>query len=129
MTTDPIARARELSDSVLFPGALEVDASDTVPIERLDRLADAGFYGLAGPDDFGGLGVPDMATALEIIEILASGCLTTTFVWIQHHGAVRALMEGPPQLRDAWFATDVQRRDPRSAPSRFVWPRSTPAPR
>jgi alkylation response protein AidB-like acyl-CoA dehydrogenase len=62
------------------PGALEVDLSEVVPVERLDRLAAAGFYGLAGPPEAGGMGVADVATAHEIIEILASGCLTTTFV-------------------------------------------------
>ena len=45
-------------------------------------------------------GCPTSATALEIIEIIASGCLTTAFVWIQHHGAVRALVEAP-QRRSA----------------------------
>jgi len=100
---DPIALAREISDGVLFPGALEADASEVVPIDRLDRLADAGFYGLAGPRDAGGMGLSDFGTALEIIEIIASGCLTTAFVWVQHHGAVRALVEAPEPLRDAWL--------------------------
>ena len=104
MTADHVALAREISDGVLFPGALEVDASDIVPIDRLDRLADAGFYGLAGPADAGGLGIADISTALEIIEIMASGCLTTTFVWIQHHGAVRAVADARQPLRDAWLA-------------------------
>jgi len=35
------------------------------------------------------MGVADVATAHEIIEILASGCLTTTFVWLQHHKAAQ----------------------------------------
>jgi alkylation response protein AidB-like acyl-CoA dehydrogenase len=104
MTSDPVALAAELSDDVLFPGALEVDESAVVPRERLDRLAAAGLYGLAGPADAGGLGLADFSTALEIIEILASGCLTTTFVWIQHHGAVRAVADAPLPMRDAWLA-------------------------
>lgn len=104
MNDDPLERAREISDGVLFPGALEVDASEVVPVDRLDRLAQARFYGLAGPVDAGGMGIADFATALEIIEIIASGCLTTAFVWLQHHGAVRALAEAAPVLRDAWLA-------------------------
>ncbi len=98
---DPIAQAREISDAELFPGALDADAADIVPIDRLDRLAEAGFYGLAGPSDAGGMGV-DLTVALKVIEIIASGCLTTAFVWIQHHGAVRAL-DGSAALRDAWL--------------------------
>ena len=97
---DPVALARTISDDVLFPGALEVDAAEIVPVARLDRLANAGLYGLAGPSSAGGMGI-DMGTGLEIVEILAGGCLTTAFVWIQHHGAVRALTEaGPSPLRD-----------------------------
>ena len=104
VTSDPVALAREVADGFLFPGALEVDASEIVPVDRLDRLAADGFYGLAGPRDAGGLDLPDLESALEIIEILASGCLTTTFVWIQHHGAVRAIAAAPPVLRDTWLA-------------------------
>ena len=101
---DPVALARDISDDVLFPGALDVDAADIVPVERLDVLANAGLYGLAGPASAHGMGVTDMATSLESIEILAGGCLTTTFVWIQHHGAVRALTEaGPSPLREAFL--------------------------
>jgi len=104
VTAHPLANAREISDGVLFPGALEVDEAEIVPVDRLDRLAEAGFYGLAGPADAGGMGIADMATALEVIEIIASGCLTSAFVWMQHHGAVRALSTAPPALRDAWLA-------------------------
>jgi alkylation response protein AidB-like acyl-CoA dehydrogenase len=101
---EPVALARRISDNVLFPGALDVDASDVVPVERLDVLADAGFYGLAGPSSAQGMGLTHMATALDIIEILAGGCLTTAFVWIQHHGAVRALTEaGTSRLRDEFL--------------------------
>jgi hypothetical protein len=35
---------------------------------------------------------------------LASGCLTTTFAWNQHHGAVRTVAEAAPQaLRREWL--------------------------
>lgn len=101
---DPVALARSIADDVLFPGALEVDGCDVVPVDRLDRLAADGLYGLAGPASAHGMGLTDMATGLEIIEILAGGCLTTAFVWIQHHGAVRAVTEaGSSPLRDEFL--------------------------
>jgi alkylation response protein AidB-like acyl-CoA dehydrogenase len=80
---------------------MAVDAADRVPAGHLDLLAAHGFYGLAAPADAGGLGIEDRATASRIVEILASGCLTTTFVWLQHHGAVAAVTDGP--LRDDWL--------------------------
>lgn len=84
--------ARRIAEEVLFPAALEVDAGDRVPGSHLALLAERGFYGMADPEE-AGLDLPDRASALRLLEILASGCLTTTFVWMQHHGAVRALAE------------------------------------
>jgi alkylation response protein AidB-like acyl-CoA dehydrogenase len=87
-----IHRARELATGVFAPAAMGVEASQRVPPEHLDLLAAEGFYGLAGPREAGGLDVP-LAAADQIIEILAGACLSTTFVWTQHHGVVRAVAE------------------------------------
>jgi alkylation response protein AidB-like acyl-CoA dehydrogenase len=69
---------------------MAVDAADRVPAGHLDLLAAEGLYGLAGPPERGGLGA-DPATACRVIETLAGGCLATAFVWLQHHGVVRAV--------------------------------------
>ncbi|MDP9388339.1 MAG: acyl-CoA/acyl-ACP dehydrogenase, partial [Actinomycetota bacterium] len=102
---DVLSVARRLADDVLFAAAAATDAADAVPLELLDALAAAGLYGLAGPPDAGGLGL-DPFTAFSVIEALAGGCLATTFVWVQHHGLVRALAapDAPPSLRDEWLA-------------------------
>jgi alkylation response protein AidB-like acyl-CoA dehydrogenase len=83
-------RARRIADEVLFPAAPEVDARGEIPPSHLDLLAEEGFYGLAAPAEYGGprLGPPEV---FGILESLASGCLTTTFTWMQHHGVVAAL--------------------------------------
>lgn len=72
-------RAAEIADDVLFPAAAAVDAGALSPASHLDLLAASGFYGLS---DFG-----DLAVAAEAF---AGGCLATAFVWIQHHGVLRA---------------------------------------
>jgi alkylation response protein AidB-like acyl-CoA dehydrogenase len=100
---DPFERARQIADDVLFPAAMAVEGADRVPAGQLDLLAAEGFYGLACPAACGGLDV-DFPAACSIIEALASGCLTTTFVWLQHHGAVRAVLAGPAGLREEWLA-------------------------
>jgi alkylation response protein AidB-like acyl-CoA dehydrogenase len=113
IVTDPtaaLARAEEIAETVFFPAALEVDRSDTVPKSHLDRLAAEGFYGLAGPPEYGGLTtdsadsvVDGLAPFSRIVETLASGCLATTFVWLQHHGAVRATAASDrPGIREQW---------------------------
>jgi alkylation response protein AidB-like acyl-CoA dehydrogenase len=84
-----LERARQLADEVLFPRALKADRGPGVPVDQLDALADAGLYGAsvhAAPE-----------TVTTLIETLASGCMTTTFVWAQHLGATAAahFSEGP----------------------------------
>ena len=86
---DVLEVARRLADVTLFPAALDTDAADTVPVELLDALADAGLYGLVGPASSGGLGA-DFPTTCGVVERLASGCLTTTFVWTQHLSGLMA---------------------------------------
>jgi alkylation response protein AidB-like acyl-CoA dehydrogenase len=101
---DVVLLAKRLADDVLFPAALSTDASDVVAPGLLDSLAEAGLYGLVAPANAGGLEA-DFATACAVAEALASGCLTTAFVWGQHHGLVRALVAGgDPAQQARWLA-------------------------
>ena len=100
---DIVQVAQRIADDVLFPAALSTDASDVIPRELLDVLADAGLYGLVAPEESGGLGA-DFGTVCAVQEALASGCLTTAFLWTQHIGLVRALgAGGRPDLRARWL--------------------------
>jgi alkylation response protein AidB-like acyl-CoA dehydrogenase len=93
---DVVERAQRFADDVLFPAALATDAADVVPRELLDRLAAEGFYGVGVDGDF--------ATVCAVQEALASGCLTTAFVWAQHLGLVHALAAGgDDDLRARWL--------------------------
>ncbi len=92
-----VCAAFEVVDTVLFPRALEVDEAGEVPASHLTVLASAGLYGIE---------TAEMETTDRwlISEVLASGCLATAFVWIQHHGAVRALLaSGNRELREGWL--------------------------
>ena len=74
-----------------------VDAADTVPEEHLRGLADAGLYGIFAPVEVGGLGLG--AEVGLVIEELASACLASTFVWLQHLRLLGAMLdpERPPR--------------------------------
>jgi alkylation response protein AidB-like acyl-CoA dehydrogenase len=99
----PVEQSELLAENLLFPTAAATDASDRVPRSHLDALADAGLYGLYGPPEAGGLGV-DQATGLRVVEVLAGACLSTTFVWTQHHSALRAVAaSATPGLRERWL--------------------------
>ena len=97
-----VGTAQRLADDVLFPAALRTDAADVVPGELLDALADAGLYGITGPASAGGLGA-DAPTVWAVAEALASGCLTTTFVWAQHNGVVRAVAASENAAMQDWI--------------------------
>lgn len=73
-------------------------------MDLLDTLAAAGLYGLTGPVECGGAGIGERSVVWRTVECLASGCLTTTFVWAQHLGTVTAIAERAGQeLRDRWL--------------------------
>jgi alkylation response protein AidB-like acyl-CoA dehydrogenase len=98
-----IGLARKLTKEVLLPAAMDVESSRVIPASHLDLLAASGFYGMAGPRDYGGLGL-DSAAACQVLEIMAGGCLSTTFVLMQHQGAVRAVVQNADaRLRELWL--------------------------
>ncbi len=95
--------AQQFADEVLFPVAVATDASDVVPLGLLDAMAEAGLYGIVAPPDAGGISA-DFGTVCAVQEALASGCLTTAFLWAQHIGLVRALAASDDQdLRARWL--------------------------
>lgn len=91
-----VGRAQRLADEALFPAAVQADAAGHVPVASLDLIAEAGFYGLTSTDPEHGLRAAP-ATVCAVIEAVASGCLTTAFVWTQHlsPAAAAAQTEGP----------------------------------
>ncbi|HEU5108423.1 MAG TPA: acyl-CoA dehydrogenase family protein, partial [Micromonosporaceae bacterium] len=94
---DAIAAAERIAQDVLLPAAEAVDRADRVPVEHFDLLGREGLYGLAGPQAAG----RDALGA--VVEALASGCLATTFVWLQHHGALAgAAGSARPEVRERW---------------------------
>jgi len=103
MTHSAIAAAEDIADRLLFPTAMQTDASSLVPRSHLDALAEAGFYGIAGPVEYGA-GI-DILTASAVRERLASGCLSTTFVWMQHTTPVLELTTSAnAALREAYLS-------------------------
>ncbi len=109
---ETVATAERLADdllftralaNLLFTRALATDRADAVPLELLDALAAAGLYGLSGPRSAGGVEA-DFPTVCAVVEALADGCLTTTFVWAQHLGAVIAAARSENAAIREWVA-------------------------
>ena len=72
--------------------AADVDRSSSIPRSHFDHLAALGLYGAFAPIESGGLGL-GLAQLCDVIEELASACLATTFVWIQHFRLLAAALD------------------------------------
>jgi len=89
-----VDRAQSVADDALFPVAQDVDRGLRPLDDGLGALADAGLFGIAGPETHGGADL-GAATARRTIAAVGSGCGATFFVWVQHHGVVRTLRSSP----------------------------------
>jgi alkylation response protein AidB-like acyl-CoA dehydrogenase len=81
--------------------ATEVDEAQSLSSQHFNDLATAGLYGAFAPSAVGGLEL-DLHDLAEIVEELASACLTSTFVLIQHFRLLAALLDPstPSEIRD-----------------------------
>jgi len=78
-----------------------VDAEPAVTAGHLEALAQAGFYGIFAPAGEGGLGLSH-ADACAAVEELASGCVASTFLWVQHLRLLNAVLD--PSTPERWRA-------------------------
>nr|WP_228281410.1 acyl-CoA dehydrogenase family protein [Rubrobacter marinus] len=62
-------RAAEFADREVAPLAAELDLEDRVPLDLLEKLAEAGFMGLCVPEEYGGGGADFLSYALMLEEI------------------------------------------------------------
>lgn len=83
--TDWVVAAEELRAELLAPDANDVDRSGVIPASHFDALRSGGFYGLAFKSQ------DPIRTLADTGEVLVSGCLSTAFVWAQHHGTLLRL--------------------------------------
>ena len=84
---DPLVDvANRFAEDRLFPLALDTDRRRSPDPTILDEMRELGLYGVFSPAELGGAGLDPRSRNL-VIEALAGGCLTTTFVWQQHGGA------------------------------------------
>jgi alkylation response protein AidB-like acyl-CoA dehydrogenase len=72
--------------------AAHVDRANSIPLSHFDELASLGLYGAFAPIELGGLGLT-LAQLCDVVEELASACLATTFVWIQHLRLLAAVLD------------------------------------
>ena len=70
-----VSTVRELSQDLLKPNWLKY-MDGTFPWENMRALAKIGVLGMAVPEEYGGLGLPVLDTAI-VLEEIAKGCYVT----------------------------------------------------
>ncbi len=68
--------ARRFADSELLPIAAEIDKKGEYPAEKVKKLAQLGFLGMAVPERWDGAGLDNLAYAIAMEEI-SRGCAST----------------------------------------------------
>ncbi len=76
---------RELTQGEFKPRALKY-MDGTFPWENMKKLAELGVLGMAVPEEYGGLGLPVLDTAL-VLEEIAKGCYVTAMAVLGEVGA------------------------------------------
>ncbi|MDP6345928.1 MAG: acyl-CoA dehydrogenase family protein [Alphaproteobacteria bacterium] len=85
-------RARELAQGEIAARAAEIDRSEAYPWDNVERLTDAGFFGLTIPEQYGGGGLSYLDAAL-VVEEMAKVCGVTGRIAVEANmGAVGAIM-------------------------------------
>ncbi|MEV0788565.1 acyl-CoA dehydrogenase family protein [Kribbella sp. NPDC050459] len=102
---DVLKAVEGVRDGVLTANRAAVDRTGTIPAENFEALAALGLYGVGMDAEDGGDPDVDYPTLLGVIERLASGCLATTLVWLQHLAMTRvAVGRQGPGAKASWRA-------------------------
>jgi isovaleryl-CoA dehydrogenase len=78
-----LAEVRDLAQSLIAPGAAEVDRESRFPDEQLSALGQAGALGLLVPPEHGGAGAGLVALA-NACEAVGGACASTGMVFLMH---------------------------------------------
>ncbi len=85
--------ARALATKKIAPRAAEVDRSEEYPWDNVETLTKAGYMGMTIPEEYGGLGLSYLDTAL-VVEEMAKVCGVTGRIVVEGNmGAIGAIMK------------------------------------
>ena len=96
-----VAQARAFSEAEIAPYAAKWDADEHIPREQIQKYADAGYFGMTLPEEFGGRGMSTL-DAILVIEEVARHCGISGRLIVDHNfGAVGTILN---------FGAEAQRR-------------------
>ena len=99
---DQRARARAIADEVIAPIAADIDRDRHIPSAIRRQLAEAGFYGLNIPPEWGGKGSTLLA-AVTIEELSRASAAVGLSVAVQVLGSTPFILGGNREQADHWL--------------------------
>ena len=97
------ADARRIAQTVLRPGAAQLDLERQYPENNLNALADIGLMGILVPTEYGGRGGTLTDLAL-VCEHLGWGCASTAMCYLMHAcGCAVIGSRATPEQADRWL--------------------------
>jgi alkylation response protein AidB-like acyl-CoA dehydrogenase len=91
--------ARRLAQARFAPRAAEIDVSGEFPWDNVRLLREAGFLGMAFPEEYGGGGA-DHVSHVAVKEEIARACLSTcTIMAAQYLGSLPLMLAGTPEQK------------------------------
>ncbi|GMQ75219.1 MAG: acyl-CoA dehydrogenase [Gammaproteobacteria bacterium] len=87
------AHAREVAKKKIAPRAADVDRSEEYPWDNVAVLTEAGYMGMTIPEEYGGLGLTYLDTAL-VVEEIAKACGVSARIVVEGNmGTIAAIMK------------------------------------
>jgi alkylation response protein AidB-like acyl-CoA dehydrogenase len=96
-----VSTVRQITQEEIKPRGLRY-MDGTFPSENIRRLAEIGVLGMAVPEDYGGLGLPVLDTAL-VLEEIAKGCYVTAMAVLGEVGVQTRIIAtyAPEPIKEA----------------------------
>ena len=102
---------RDFATKEIAPLAHEMDVEGYMPDDLLAKMRDNGFFGLAFPEEYGGLGVDTLTYALVVEELAKVSAGVCVMVTVHNSvGSYPLAMFGGQDVKKR-FSADGRRRD------------------
>lgn len=103
-----VARARQLSRDVLAVNAEEYDRAAAHPARNFEALGEQGWYAMAIPREYGGMGL-DPVTYAHCMHEFAQGCAGTAISFSMHNGVMYLLdSQGTEDQKRRWYRRVIE---------------------
>ena len=94
-----VARARDIAERVVGPGAEKTDAESAYPAESMNALAREGFMGLLVPREYGGMG-QGLRVMAAVLDEIAQRCGSTAICYKMHLSGASAYVASANPMPD-----------------------------